>query len=84
MIGLSTGEVPSPPSTRNDILLDSDGKICMQYDVSDTDPDVGDWKQGAMAVTLTVSNTVGFVDLGFPDKYWISVRRRYPSAQHDS
>ena len=42
VIGLSTGEVPSPPETGNYILLDSDGIFRMQYVVSDPDPDVGD------------------------------------------
>ena len=40
VICLSTGEVPAPPETGNDILLGSDGKIQMQYVVSDPDPDV--------------------------------------------
>ena len=46
VIDLITGRVLAPPSTGNDILLDSDisidsyGKICMQYVVSDTEPDV--------------------------------------------
>ena len=41
MIVLSTGEVPAPPATGYDILLDSDGKIWRQYVVSDPGPDVG-------------------------------------------
>ena len=41
MIGLSIGEVPVPPATGHDILLNSDGKIQMQYIVSDTDSGVG-------------------------------------------
>ena len=41
MIELSIGDVPALPETGNDILLDSDGEIWMQYVVSDTDPDVG-------------------------------------------
>ena len=47
VIGLITGEVPAPPPTGNDvlidsdILLDSDGKIRMQYAVSDPDPILG-------------------------------------------
>ena len=68
VIYLSTGEVTAPPATGKDILPESDGKIRMQYVLSDPDPDVGDGTQGTMDVTLTVSYTVGFVDLGFPDK----------------
>ena len=47
MIDLSTGEVPGPPATSNDIILDSDillasyVKIWMQYIVSDIETDVG-------------------------------------------
>ena len=41
VIDLSIGEVPEPPATWNDILLDSDGKIRMQYVVSGPDPGVG-------------------------------------------
>ena len=74
VIDLCTGEVPAVSANGNDIildsdlLLDSDGKIRMQYVVSDPDTDVGDGTRGTMAVTLTASNTVGFVDLGFPDE----------------
>ena len=68
MIDLSTREVPAPLATGNAILLDSDGKIRMQYVVSDPDPDVGDGTQGTMAVILTASETAGFVALGFPDE----------------
>ena len=67
MINLSTGEVPAPSETGNailldsEILLDSDGKIWMQYDVSDPDPDVGDGTQKTMGVTLTARDKgVGF------------------------
>ena len=42
MIVLSTGEVSTPPETRNDILLYSDGKVRMQYVVYDPGPYVGD------------------------------------------
>ena len=48
VIDLRTGDVPALPATGNDILLDSyiliesDGKIRMQYFVSDPDPDFGD------------------------------------------
>ena len=38
-IDLSTGEVQAQPEKWNDIILDSDGKIRMQYVVSDPDPD---------------------------------------------
>ena len=47
VIEIITGEVPVAPATGNDILIDnfillySDGKIRMQYDVSDPDPDDG-------------------------------------------
>ena len=47
-IDLSTGEVPAPSATGNCILLDSDGKIRMQYYL---DPVVGDGTRGTMAVT---------------------------------
>ena len=57
-----------PPSTGNDILLDSDGKNRMQYAISDPGPDVGDGKRGTMAVNLTAIDTAGFVSLGFPDE----------------
>ena len=50
------------------MLIDSDGKIQMHYVVSDTDPDVGYGTRGTMAVTLTASETVGFVAIGFPDE----------------
>ena len=65
MIDLSTGEVPAPPATGNNILLDSDilrdsdGKIRMQYVVSDPDPDVGVGTRGTMGVTLTASDKGG-------------------------
>ena len=38
----------------------------MQYVVSDPDPDVGDGTRGTMSVTLTASDTAGFVALGIP------------------
>ena len=41
MIGLSTGELPAPIATGNDILMDSYVKIRMQYVVSYPDPDNG-------------------------------------------
>ena len=65
MIDLSTGEVPSPPATGNDIpldsdiLLDSDGKIRMQYVVSDPDPDVGDETRENVGVTFTAGEKGG-------------------------
>ena len=65
MIDLSTGEVPAPPETGNDILiysdilLDSDGKIRMQYVVSDPEPNVGDGTRGTMDVYLTASDKRG-------------------------
>ena len=65
MIDLSTGEVTSPPSTVNDILIDSDilinsnGKIWMQYVVSDSDPDVVDGIRKTMGVTLIASENRG-------------------------
>ena len=65
MIYLSTGEVPAPPETRNnilfesDILIYSDGKIWMQYIVSDTNPNIGDGTRGNMGVTLNASNKGG-------------------------
>ena len=59
MIDLSTGEVPAPPATGNDILLDSYDKIRMQYVVFDTEPDVGDGKRGTMSDTLNVSDKSG-------------------------
>ena len=68
MIYLSTGEVPVPSETGNDILLDSDRKMWMQYVVSDPDPGVGDGIRGTMAVTLVTSNTSVFVYLGLPDE----------------
>ena len=73
VIDLITGQVPAPPETGNDIILDSDilldidGKIWMQYVVSDLDPYDGYGTQGTMAVTLTASDTAGFVALGLPD-----------------
>ena len=81
MIDLSAGEVPAPPATANAILLDSDGKIWMQYVVSDPDPDVGDGTRGTTAVTLTASDTVGFLALGLPDKsgVWLELRPSYAS-----
>ena len=39
----------------------------MQYVVSDHDPDVRYGTRVTMAVTLTASNTYGFVVLGLPD-----------------
>ena len=68
MVDLSTGEVPAPSEIGNDILLYSDGKIRMQNVVSDPEPDAGDGTRGTMAVTLTASDTSGFVALGFPAK----------------
>ena len=68
VIEISTEEVPEPPETGNDILLDIYGKIRMQYVVSDTDPDVGDGTRGTMDFILTTSDTAVFVDLGFPDE----------------
>ena len=65
MIDLSTGEVPAPPETRNYILLDSDGKIWMQYIVSDIETDVVYGKRGTMAFNLTTSETSGFEDPDF-------------------
>ena len=65
MIYLSTGEVPVPPATGNDILIesdiliDSDGGIQMQYVVSDPDHDVGDGTREIMGVALTTSNKGG-------------------------
>ena len=65
VIDLSTGEVKSTPSTVNaiilysDILLDSDGKIWMQYVVSDPDPDVGYGTSKTMGVTLNASEKGG-------------------------
>ena len=65
MIDLSTGEVTSPLSTVNDILIDSDilinsnGKIWMQYVVSDSDPDVVDGIRKTMGVTLIASENRG-------------------------
>ena len=41
MIELSTGEVPAPPENGNAIILDNDGKICMQYILSGPDPIIG-------------------------------------------
>ena len=41
VIGLSTGELPAPIATGNDILMDSYVKIRMQYVVSYPDPDNG-------------------------------------------
>ena len=65
VIDLSTGAVPAPPETGNAILLDSDilinsyGKVWMQYVVSDTVPDVGDLTRETMGVTLTASDKRG-------------------------
>ena len=61
------GEVQVSPENWNDIILESDGNIRMQYVVYDPDPDVGYGTWGSMYVTLTESDTSGFVDLGFPD-----------------
>ena len=55
VIEISTGEVPTPPETGNDILLDSDGKNWMQYVVSDPDPDVVDGTRETMGVTFAAS-----------------------------
>ena len=72
MIDLSTEEVPAPTETGkgvildSDIILDSDGKIRMQYVVSDTDPDVGDGTQGTMGVNLTASNKGEGCGTGIP------------------
>ena len=72
MIDLSTGEVTPPPSTVNDILIDSDilinsnGKIWMQYVVSDSDPDVVDGTRKTMGVTLIASENRGGGGLCFP------------------
>ena len=54
-------------ATGNDVLLESDGKICMQYILSDPDTDVGDGTQGTMSVTLTAIETSWFGALGFPN-----------------
>ena len=43
-------------------------KLWVQYVVSDPDPDVVDGTRGTMAVTLTASDTAGFVALGFLDE----------------
>ena len=67
VIDLSIVEVPVPPETGNAILLDSDGKNMMQYVVSDPDSNVRDGTQGITDFTLTASDTVEFVALGFPD-----------------
>ena len=67
VIELRTGEVPAPSVTGNDILLesdillDSDGKVRMQYAVSDPDPDVGNGTRGTMGVNLTASDKGGGV-----------------------
>ena len=68
VIDFSTREVTAPLATEDDILLNIDVKIRMQYVVSDTDQDVGDVTLVTMAVTFTASNTVGFVALGLPDE----------------
>ena len=65
MSDLSTGEVTEPPTNGKDILNDSDGKIRMQYVISDTNTDVGDGTKGTMDVTLTAIDTPGFLDPGF-------------------
>ena len=57
MIGLSTGEFSAPLETGNDIILDSDGKIWMQYVVSDPHPDLRDGIRGTTTGNLTASNT---------------------------
>ena len=65
VIGLSTREVPAPSENGNnillnsDILLESDGKIRMQYVVSDPEPNVGDGTRGTMDVYLTASDKRG-------------------------
>ena len=72
VIDLCTGEVPAVSANGNDIildsdlLLDSDGKIRMQYVVSDPDTDVGDGTRGSMGFTLTASYKGG--GIGFPDE----------------
>ena len=45
----------------------------LSYVVSDTDPDVGDGTRRTMAVTLTASDKVGFVSLGFPGESGVMV-----------
>ena len=67
MIEIIPEKLPVPPTTGNDTLLDSGGKMWIQYFVSDPDLNVGDRIQGTMTVTLIASNTTGFVYLGFPD-----------------
>ena len=74
MIDLSTGgkaldpekdvPVPALAATGNDVLLDSEFKMLMQYVVFDPDSDVGYGKRGTISVTLTASDTSGFVALG--------------------
>ena len=72
VIGLSTVEVPAPPATDNDILLDSDipldsdQKTQIQHVVYDTDPDFGDSTLETMGDTLNGSDKGGGVYLGFP------------------
>ena len=61
VIELSTGEVPVPPATGNDILLDSDillesnEKKWMHYVVSDPEHDAVDGTRETMGVTFTLS-----------------------------
>ena len=59
VIDLTTGEVPALPETGNDIILDSDGKIRMQYLLSDPDPDIGYGTRETMGVTFTASKKGG-------------------------
>ena len=68
MINLSTGEVPALTANMNDIILESDGKIWIQSDVSDPDPNDGYCTRGTMAITLNKREILGFVDIGFPDE----------------
>ena len=87
MIDLSTREVKSTTESMNaiilysDILLDSDGKIWMQYVVSDPDPDVGYGTSKTMGVTLTASEKGGGCGPRIPS---YSGPCRYPSVLHDS
>ena len=65
VIYLIIGELLVPSLTGKDMLLDSDGKIRMQYVVSDPDPDFWDGRRVTMAVVLIASKTVVFVALCF-------------------
>ena len=49
----------TPSEIGNDILLESDGKIRMQYVVSDPDTGVGGGTHENMGVTLTTSKKWG-------------------------